>query len=76
MEGGDSIVRGPTPFYFEIMLLKGKGFNSCVIEWWNNFKFRGVSNFALAEKMKALKLKLKVWNKEVFRKVEEKKKQI
>ena len=36
--------------------------------------FKGTSSFVLVEKLKALKHKLKSWNKEVFGRVEDKKK--
>ena len=39
-----------------------------------NFVFRGSSSYVIAEKLKAPKLKLKSWNKEVFGRVEDRKK--
>ena len=44
-------------------------------DWWKSFEVRGASSFVAAEKLKALKLKIKCWNKEVFRRVEERKNQ-
>ena len=43
--------------------------------WWKSFEVRGASSYVMAEKLKALKLKLKGWNKEVFGRVEGRKKQ-
>ena len=37
--------------------------------WWQGLKFSGSFSFILAEKLKALKVILKSWNKEVFGKV-------
>lgn len=37
--------------------------------------YQGTSNFVVVEKLKAFKTNLKRWNKEVFRKVEDRKKQ-
>lgn len=42
--------------------------------WWLSFGVRGTSSFVLAEKLKFLKSKLKVWYKEVFDRVETNKK--
>ena len=69
------MVRDPTPFRFENMWLKTKGFRSLVDGWWNSFDVRGASSFVVAEKLKALKIKLKRWNKEVFSRVETRKNQ-
>ena len=38
--------------------------------WWEGLNFRGSASFILFEKLKALKLVLRCWNKEVFGKVE------
>ncbi|KAL6331568.1 hypothetical protein AAG906_011508 [Vitis piasezkii] len=50
---GDDVRRGPIPFCFENMWLKEEGFKELL----------------KGEKLKALKIKLKNWNKEVFGKV-------
>ena len=71
--GGGSLVRGPTPFRFENMWLKTEGFKSLIDGWWKRFDVRGASSFVVAEKLKALKIKLKGWNKEVFGRVETRK---
>ena len=71
--GGGSLVRGPTPFRFENMWLKTEGFKSLIDRWWKSFEVRGTGSFVVAEKLKALKIKLKWWNKEVFRRAETRK---
>ena len=67
---GGNLVCGPTPFRFENMWLKTDGFKSLVDRWWKSFEVRATDSFVVAEKLKALKIKLKWWNKEVFRRVE------
>ena len=56
------------------MRLKKEGFKSLILDWWNRLEFRGSNNYVLMERLKALKVKLKSWNKEVFGRVEERKK--
>ena len=46
--------------------LKVEGFKNLIDEWWDSLVFRGTSSFVLGKKLKALKHKLKIWNKEVF----------
>ncbi|RVW93878.1 Transposon TX1 uncharacterized 149 kDa protein [Vitis vinifera] len=69
LEGG-GIRRGPTPFRFENMWLKVEGFQDMVRTWWQGIDVRGSSSYRLAFKMKEIKKKLKVWNKEVFGRLE------
>ncbi|KAL6323207.1 hypothetical protein AAG906_029214 [Vitis piasezkii] len=69
LEGG-GIRRGPTQFRFENMWLKVKGFNDIVRTWWQGIEVRGSASYRLAVKMKEIKKKLKVWNKEVFGRLE------
>ena len=57
------------------MWLKAKGFKNLIDDWWKSFEFRGVSSFVVTEKLKALKSKIKCWNKEVFGRVEVRKNQ-
>ena len=57
------------------MWLKTEGFKSLIDGWWKSFEVRGANNYEVAEKLKALKIKLKGWKKEVFGKVEMRKKQ-
>ena len=68
--GGGRIRRGPSFFRFENMWLKFKGFKDLIRSWWRGIKVRGSANFRLATKMKEIKHKLKVWNKEVFGRLE------
>ena len=66
---------GPTPFRFELMWLKLRGFRELLKGWWQNLKFHDSFSYILAAKLKALKGILKSWNIEVFGKVEVKKKE-
>ena len=63
---GGGIRSGPSPFRFETMWLKFEGFKDLLKGWWQGLSFKGSASFILAEKLKGLKGKLKVWNKEVF----------
>eukprot|EP00261_Vitis_vinifera_P017250 XP_010646847.1 PREDICTED: uncharacterized protein LOC104878346 [Vitis vinifera] len=69
LEGG-GIRRGPTLFRFESMWLKVEGFKDIVRTWWQGIEVRGSTSYRLAVKMKEIKKKLKVWNKEVFGRLE------
>ena len=71
----DGIKSGPSPFRFENMWLKFEGFKDLLRGWWQSLQFSGSYSFVLASKLKALKGILKVWNKEVFGRVEIKKKE-
>ena len=68
LDGGE-VRRGPTPFRFENMWLKEDGFKDLLKGWWQGFNYSGSYSFILTEKLKALKIKLKEWNSEVFGKV-------
>ena len=70
---GGGLRRGPSPFRFENMWLRVEGFKDFLKSWWDGDSFSGSSSFILAAKLKALKSKLKEWNKDVFRRVEAKK---
>ena len=48
------------------MWLKSKGFKDLLKGWWQGLSFKGSTSFILAEKLKGLKGKLKLWNKEGF----------
>ena len=52
------------------MWLKVEGFKDIVRTWWQGIEVRGSASYRLAVKMKEIKKKLKVWNKEVFGKLE------
>ena len=54
------------PFRFENMWLKDEGFLERVSSWWESYHFQGTPSFALANKLKMLKLDLKGWNVEEF----------
>lgn len=57
---------GPSPFRFEAMWFMENGFLQLLEDWWLSFCFAGTPSTVLWLKLKALKEKLKVWNKEVF----------
>ena len=71
----DGVRTGPSPFRFELMWLKFRGFKEILKGWWQNLKFHGSFSYILAAKLKALKGILKSWNMEVFGRVEVKKKE-
>ena len=70
----DGVRTGPAPFRFELMWLKYEGFKDILRGWWQNLHFYGSFSFILSAKLKALKSFLKVWNREVYGKVENNKK--
>ncbi|RVW16952.1 LINE-1 reverse transcriptase-like [Vitis vinifera] len=65
IEGG-GIKRGPSPFRFENMWLKVEGFKDLLRSWWQGMSVSGRASYRLATKLKVIKQKLKVWNREVF----------
>ena len=65
---------GPSPFRFELMWLKYAGFKETLKGWWQNLQFHGSYSFILSVKLKALKGIRKIWNRDVFGKVETNKK--
>ncbi|RVW23310.1 putative ribonuclease H protein [Vitis vinifera] len=67
---GGRIRRGPSPFRFENMWLKADGFSDLLRGWWQEIEVRGRASVRLATKMKVLKHKIKVWNREVFGRLE------
>ena len=71
----DGVRTGPSPFRFELMWLKFRGFKELLKGLWQNLKFHGSFSYILAAKLKALKGILKSWNMEVFGRVEVKKKE-
>ncbi|XP_059598831.1 uncharacterized protein LOC132255113 [Vitis vinifera] len=72
LEGG-AVRRGPSPFRFENMWLKVEGFQELIHSWWQGIEVRGSASYRLATKMKEVKQKLKVWNREVFGRLEDNK---
>ncbi|RVW53000.1 Suppressor of mec-8 and unc-52 protein-like 1 [Vitis vinifera] len=67
---GGGMSRGPSPFRFENMWLKVEGFKELLREWWQGGERVGRASFRLAAKMKVMKEKIKVWNRDVFGRVE------
>ncbi|RVX14050.1 LINE-1 retrotransposable element ORF2 protein [Vitis vinifera] len=63
---GSSWRRGPAPFRFENMWFKVEGFKDLIRNWWQGTEVRGSASFRLSEKLKKVKQKLKVWNREEF----------
>ncbi|WKA04536.1 hypothetical protein VitviT2T_022566 [Vitis vinifera] len=72
LEGG-TVRRGPSPFRFKNMWLKVEGFQELIHSWWKGIEVRGSASFRLATKMKAVKQKHKVWNREEFGRLEDNK---
>ena len=67
---GGELKRGPTPFRFENMWLKVDDFNGLLRGWWQGIEVRGRASFRLASKLKVLKQKIKVGNREVCGRLE------
>ncbi|MCI16652.1 transposon TX1 putative protein, partial [Trifolium medium] len=63
---------GPKPFRFNNHWLKNSGFQKVVEETWGSTMVAGRKGFIAKEKLKRLKGSLKVWNKEVYGKVDAK----
>ncbi|KAL5569671.1 hypothetical protein UlMin_026246, partial [Ulmus minor] len=57
---------GPTPFRFENMWLEHSGFRQECEQWWRGIEVEGWESYKIMEKLRALKDKIQVWNKEVF----------
>ena len=74
MLDSEGVRSGPTPFRFELMWLKYEGFKEILKGWWQDLQFHGSFSFIISSKLKALKGLLKIWNREVFGKVEYQKK--
>ena len=68
-------MRRPIPFIFENMWLKEEGFKEMVRDWWHSSRVSGTNSFAVVEKLKTLKSNMKIWNKNTFGRVEERKKE-
>ena len=67
---GGGLSRGPSQFRFENMWLKVDGFKDLLRDWWQGAGRRGRVSFRLTAKMKVLKEKIKVWNRDVFGRLE------
>ncbi|KAJ9685002.1 hypothetical protein PVL29_017148 [Vitis rotundifolia] len=72
IEGG-GIRRGPSPFKFENMWFKVEGFKDLIRGWWQGISVSGRASYKLATKLKVLKQNLKIWNKDVFGRLEDNK---
>ncbi|XP_058733800.1 uncharacterized protein LOC131605468 [Vicia villosa] len=57
---------GPKPFCFNNSWFKNEDFYSFVVQEWKKLEVRGRGDFVLYEKLKRLKERLRVWNREVF----------
>ena len=57
---------GPTPFCFENMWLEHKLFKATVSDWWRQDTSYGRPGYKFMRKLRDLKPKLSLWNKEVF----------
>ena len=55
---------GPKPFRILDCWIKDKSFRKTVQECWSSTQQRGWGGFVLKEKIKRLKERLKIWNKE------------
>ena len=73
LEGGGSLNKGPLPLRLKNMWCKAEGFKDLINEWWKSLEYSGSSSYVLMEKLKALKFRLRNWNKDVFGRVEERK---
>ena len=58
--------RGKVPFRFENMWLEFEGVSDLIREWWGRLRYQGLPAFVVASKLKYLKAKLKVWDRETF----------
>ena len=74
MLDSEGVRLGLTPFRFELMWLKHEGFKEILKGWWQDLQFHGSFSFIISSKLRALKGLLKIWNREVFGKVEYQKK--
>ncbi|KAF5190149.1 hypothetical protein FRX31_020264 [Thalictrum thalictroides] len=64
--------RRPSPFRFELMWLEEPICLLNIKEWWDSFQVEGRPSYKWWCKLKALKEKLKIWNRDVFGRVEDK----
>ena len=72
---GGGLKRGPSLFRFENMWLEEKGFMDQMKRWWGSLSFTVSFSFVLDAKLRALKVLLKTWNKEVFSVIDTKKRE-
>ncbi|XP_075080405.1 uncharacterized protein LOC142165916 [Nicotiana tabacum] len=72
----DAEVGVRAPFLFENIWLNVPGFGDNVKEWWTSYGVSGTPSFCLSKKLKLLKGDIIRWNKEVFGRVEVKKREL
>lgn len=72
---GKQVVGAPKPLKFENMWLQVPNFKD-LKDWWNSFTVIGKPGHRLRLKLKHLRDRFSVWNKESFGLVEEKKKNL
>ncbi|WMV51255.1 hypothetical protein MTR67_044640 [Solanum verrucosum] len=60
---GGSWKKNKSYFKFENWWLRTDGFTDRIREWWDSFDYIGTPDYILASKLKALKHKLKEWNR-------------
>ena len=70
---GNGLCKGLIPFKFENMWLKMNGFKELINNNWGELQLNGSASFKLVEKLKALKLLLKRWNRDEVGNVHERK---
>lgn len=61
---------GPCPLRFQAMWLHNTDLLERMKVWWELFSFHGSAGFVLAKKLQALKAEIKVWNKDVFGRID------
>lgn len=57
---------GPKPFRFNNAWLKHGYFKEFICNEWDNLNIEGRGGFILFEKLKQLKTRIRIWNREVF----------
>jgi len=58
--------RGKAPFRLENIWLGSDGFSDIINEWWGETRVNDFASHVIANKLKYIKVKLKIWNGEVF----------
>ena len=60
------IDRTKSPFRFENTWLESEGFSDLIKAWWEEVQVPGFASFIVVIKLKYIKERLKIWNREVF----------
>ena len=63
---------GPKPFWVLDCWFQDRQFKKVISDWWTSQSIRGWGGYVLKEKVKGLKQRLKVWNKEQFGDIQKK----